>query len=198
MATSSRLVQAILGVLGFIAITTILAIIIYFVEKNLIKTNATRQAVHFWFQIFTGNWSSPDFYLQKKIKYIQVSISLALALMLNILTFGLVGLTINYFLGLRKGRFKMKLSTAFAIRDISVKQNFESLLREKKLFSEEQIIAIKNALEKGFDQGDNLWKDKIIDTLESSGVIADANKFRSAMKSGILSGSPLMFEIPSP
>jgi len=83
---------------GLVILVGLIFLIFLCIESSI--TGKDKVKWHFWFQLFTGNWSSvPDEYNTRPL---MTSLSMLLAFVLNLASFGLFGLIANQLAILRK------------------------------------------------------------------------------------------------
>ena len=174
--------------------TLSMALLLCFVESCILSAN-TRPSFHFWIQIFTGNWSSPPAtYPNTPEGVFKLSLSISIALVLNVASIGLIAVVIKQIATLRRDHV-MRLNDLYTVRDGAIKGRVETLLIESGEFSEAQIDRINGIIDQGFQGGDALWSSNLMGSLEKAKELDSAEKTRTLLKEGVITGNPPRLEI---
>jgi hypothetical protein len=126
----------------FLTLIIVTFIPVFYLEKYF-RLEHSRKALHFVFQIVSGNWSSPSLSYSKRPFLISLSISFAIAL--NLMSFGLIAFVIDQLRKIRNNSMRNRQFDSYS--DAILKA---SILRE---FPAEQRADVAAKLVRAFADG---------------------------------------------
>jgi hypothetical protein len=149
---------------GIIVATIICWAALYFIERVIFapeegrkEWSQSQEEWHFWFQIVTGNWSSPP--KEYAVHPLRNSISMVLAFGLNLVSLGIFSAILWLVARFRKEYVMTTVRSLIALRDLAVRTAFEISLRKSSLTSE-QKNEVRDILRQAFIEGSDEFTKK--------------------------------------